>query len=463
MTDGLGRRVAATDPATGEPEEHLELATELVLHTAFAAALAERVTRLAAVRHASYVQVRRIDRPAIDRLVVVSSATPGRRLSELLDASAAADRRPDIEAVVALLRQLLPAAALFSRNRQQALGTLGPERLFVVPPARVVIADAGFGSAIEHLQLTRAEAWQRYQLAMPPAEGFAVSTPRSDATGVGVVALSMLLGRRLRPDEFPTALPALVSSARERHGDEDHALSSVFSRWLRRALQVDDGGFESPHAAQIAFEEVLASNRRYVTGTDALEAWVESHAHAVPLPPFVQAAAAAASEAALASAVEPRGIGDDAGAHEGEPSGVDEAVDIGRASGDSSPATGLRSRWAAVAVAVLCLQAGVIAWYWSRPAAAGPSAGEGELVVTSRPEAAQVIVDGSARGVTPLTVTLSAGAHVVEVRAGKGEPRVIPLMIRANVQTAQYVELQEAGPVAPAVETRTVRKAPAKR
>jgi hypothetical protein len=51
----------------------------------------------------------------------------------------------------------------------------------------------------------------------------------------------------------------------------------------------------------------------------------------------------------------------------------------------------------------------------------------------------------------------------VEVRAGKGEPRVIPLMIRANVQTAQYVELQEAGPVAPAVETRTVRKAPAKR
>jgi hypothetical protein len=461
MTDGLGRRVAATDPATGEPEEHLDLAPELVLHTAFAAALAERVTRLAAVRHASYMQVRRIDRPAIDRLVVVSSASPGRRLSDLLDASAAADRRPDIEAVVALLRQLLPAAALFSRNRQQALGTLGPERLFIVPPARVVIADAGFGSAIDHLQLTRAEAWQRYQLAMPPAEGFAVSTPRGDATGVGVVALSMLLGRRLRPDEFPTALPALVSSAKERHGDEDHALSSVFSRWLRRALQIEDDGFESPHAAQIAFEEVLASNRRYVTGTDALEAWVEGHAEAVPLPPFVLAAAAAASEAALASAVEPSGLGDDAGAHEGEPSAVYEAAEIGRSS-DGSRVLGLRSRWAAVAVAVLFLQAGVIAWYWSRPAP-GPAAGEGELVVTSRPDAAQVIVDGSARGVTPLTVTLSAGAHVVEVRAGTGEPRVIPLMIRANVQTAQYVELQEAAPVAPPVETRKARQGPVKK
>ena len=125
MTDGLGRRVAATDPSTGEPVEHLELETELVLHTAFAGALAERVTRLAAVRHASYVQVRRVDRPAIDRLVVVSSATPGRRLADLLDAAAAAGERPDIEAVVALLRQLLPAAALFSRNSRQALGTLG--------------------------------------------------------------------------------------------------------------------------------------------------------------------------------------------------------------------------------------------------------------------------------------------------------------------------------------------------
>lgn len=454
MTDGLGRRVAATDPATGEPEEHLELATELVLHTAFASALAERVTRLTAVRHASYVHVRRIDRPAIDRLVVVSSATPGRRLSDLLDATAAADGRPDIEAVVALLRQLLPAAALFSRNRQQALGTLGTERLFIVPPARVVIADAAFGSAIDHLQLSRAEAWQRYQLAMPPPEGFAASSPRGDATAVGVVALSMLLGRRLTPDEFPGGLAGLVSSAKERHGDEDHALSGVFSRWLRRALQMEGDGFESPHAAQIAFEEVLSSNRRYVTGTDALEAWVESHAEAVPLPPFVQAASAAAGEAALASAAESR-VDDEVSSAAALPTDLEPPSDTSRV-------LGMRPRWAAVVVAMLLMQAGVIAWYWSRPAP-GPVAGEGELVVTSRPDAAKVIVDGSERGVTPLTVTLSAGAHVVEVRAGTGEPRVIPLMIRANVQTAQYVELQEAVPVAPPVETQAVRKAPAKR
>jgi hypothetical protein len=451
MTDGLGRRVVATDPATGEPEEHLELASELVLHTAFANALAERVTRLAAVRHASYVQVRRLDRPAIDRLVVVSAATPGRRLSDLLDASAAAGVRPDIEAVVALLRQLLPAAALFSRNRQQALGTLGPERLFIVPPARVVIAEAAYGSAIDQLRLAREDAWQRYQLAMPPAEGLVTCTPRGDATALGLVALSMLLGRRINADEFPNGLSGLIASARERHGDEDHALSGVFSRWLRRALQLEADGFESPHAAQIAFEEVLSSNRRYVTGTDALEAWVESHAETVPLPPFAQPAASAVASVADSASTEVSGPLHDSDVPDAELGVVPETRVLG-----------LRPRWAAVIVAVLFFQAGVIAWYWSRPAP-GPAAGEGELVVTSRPDAAQVIVDGSTRGVTPLTVTLSAGAHVVEVRAGTGEPRVIPLMIRANVQTAQYVELQEARPVPPPVETRAVRKAPVKR
>lgn len=439
MTDGLGRRVAATDAATGEPVEHLELATELVLHTAFAGALADRVTRLAAVRHASYVQVLRLDRPAIDRLVVVSSATPGRRLSELLDAAAAAGVRPDIEAVVALLRQLLPAAALFSRNsKKQALGTLGAERLFIVPPARVVIADAAFGAAIDHLQLSRSDAWQRYRLAMPPGDGPVTSTPRGDATALGTIALSMLLGRRLGSEEFPDELPALVSVARERHGDEDVPLSSVFARWLRRALQIDGEGFESPHAAQIAFEEVLASNRRYVTGTGALESWVEQHGEVVPLPAFAQPAPVPVEAPIVDS-----------------PPVEDGPVAEAGISQPAEPVTrvlGMRPRWAAMVAAVLLLQASVIGWYWSRPAP-GPVAGEGELIVTSRPAAAQVIVDGAARGVTPLTLTLTAGAHVVEVKAGTGEPRVIPLVIRANVQTAQYVELQEAVPVPPAIET----------
>ena len=51
-------------------------------------------------------------------------------------------------------------------------------------------------------------------------------------------------------------------------------------------------------------------------------------------------------------------------------------------------------------------------------------------------------IDGEVKGSTPLTVRLDAGAHVMEVQSGKSEPRVIPLMITAGVQTSQYVELQ---------------------
>jgi hypothetical protein len=163
----------------------------------------------------------------------------------------------------------------------------------------------------------------------------------------------------------------------------------------------------------------------------------------VPLPAFAQPAPAPAATEA---------IRDEAANPPAAP--VEDVV----AAAPASRILGMRPRWAAVVVGVLLLQASVIGWYWSRPAP-GPVDGEGELVVTSRPASAKVIVDGAERGETPLTVALPAGPHVVEVRAGTGEPRVIPLVIRANVQTAQYVELQEAVPLPPPVE----RKAPARR
>jgi hypothetical protein len=90
--------------------------------------------------------------------------------------------------------------------------------------------------------------------------------------------------------------------------------------------------------------------------------------------------------------------------------------------------------------ALVLLQAGLLAWQYSRPSEG--LGGDGELVVQSRPEGAKVSIDDEDRGVTPLTVRVSAGTHVLQLRVGTTEPRVIPLMIRAGVQTAQYVELQ---------------------
>ena len=97
---------------------------------------------------------------------------------------------------------------------------------------------------------------------------------------------------------------------------------------------------------------------------------------------------------------------------------------------------------------------GVVGWLWTTRGAGAPRAGEGELVVQTRPVSARVLVDGKERGVTPLTMRLASGAHVLEVQVGKTEPRVIPLTIQANVQTAQYIELQGV-PTTGALEIRS--------
>ena len=97
------------------------------------------------------------------------------------------------------------------------------------------------------------------------------------------------------------------------------------------------------------------------------------------------------------------------------------------------------SRAVAALVAVAVAQSLVIGWLLSRPSAG--LGGDGELVVQSRPEGAKVVVDDADRGVTPVTLRVSPGTHVLQVRAGASEPRVIPLLIRSGVQTAQYVEL----------------------
>jgi hypothetical protein len=686
VTDGFGQRFTGVDSETGEQVELLEFAPEIVEHTGFVTALAERVARLASVRHASYVHLRRLDRPSPDRLQLVSDHTPGWRLSELLDESHAANIPVDISSVIALLRQLLPAVALFARhNRENAIGTLSPHRLIVTPQARLVIAEHAFGPAIDKLNIGRDRLWRDFRISMPPSAGLPRANPRSDANAVGMVALTLLLGRPLELDEFPGQLEALVENAQEHRDGQPSPISASFKNWLNRALQFDvSKAFQTPSEAQLAFESVLASDRSYVTNSPVFTSWVNEiggtldikrrpaapapapeplpepvaqsapvivlsngavavepiaepelvaeaelvagpqliaepepapepeEVAAVPEPieeivapepvsaaateavqeeieiPSDEAAAVAVAEpepalqadpveeaprpaftreqleedpvaralltyqpnvdpppAALAPGPETEPIA------EPEPEPVAEVVEESEVAEEEeteeepvtepepipephqeAPVVPLEARYEAeqpqheqpaqeqlqheqsqyeqpqyeqpqyeqpqsehrqyeetaqaeaVAyeidvpeaapappppepvpasayadngpakstfsnplvlglVAVVVILIGVMGWLLTRDAGGGGMrAGEGELVVQSRPEGAQVKIDGEVKGSTPLTVRLDAGAHVMEVQSGKSEPRVIPLMITAGVQTSQYVELQ---------------------
>jgi len=285
VTDGFGQRIYGVDAETGDQVELLEFAQSIVEHSEFVAALGERVARFATVRHASYVHLRRLDRPAEDRLQLVSDLTPGWRLSELIEESFAANIPVDITVAIAVLRQLLPAVALFGRhNRDNAIGALAPERLIVTPQARLVIAEHAFGPAIDKLNFDADKLWRDFRVSMPASAGLPRANARADATAVGVVALTLLLGRSLELEEYPGQLEALVEGAQESRDGEAAPLATSFRNWLKRALQLNAStAFQSTSESQLAFESVLASDRSYVTSSTALNNWVSKVGGAIDL------------------------------------------------------------------------------------------------------------------------------------------------------------------------------------
>jgi hypothetical protein len=508
--DGFGRRSRSVDLETGDQIELLELSSSLVEHTNFVAALSERVVRVANARHASYARVRRLDRPAADRLVLVSDSLPGWRLSELLRVASEERIQLDMSVVIGFLRQLLPAVALFARNnRESAIGNLAPERLVVTPQARLVITEHAFGPAIEKLNAARDRLWRDFRVAISPAAGHPRIDARADAHALGVIALSLMTARSLADDEYPAKLQALVEVLRERRDGTTVPLTAGMEHWLLRALQLDSrAAFQSPQEAHLAFESMLASERSYVTTPTALEGFVakvgavidrnrtpvpppaptpapepalrlvESSVPAMPgralaaTAPAVAPVMSAQAAPALSLVPPPSSAPVVEAAPATEPfvapapqlseasilllsrsSAVEESlepVEVTQpknsrpdltvpAAPPASPVT--RSSLALALVALAMLQSGVLMYLWSHPPGASAN-GLGDLVVQSHPTSARVIVDGEDHGVTPTSLRLPAGAHVLEIRVGNSESRVIPVTINAGVQTAQYIELQ---------------------
>lgn len=78
----------------------------------------------------------------------------------------------------------------------------------------------------------------------------------------------------------------------------------------------------------------------------------------------------------------------------------------------------------------------------TRPAAA-PDAAQGSASIISRPDGAQVFLNGVARGVTPLTVTMPIGTYTLELQNGTSK-RSLPLIIEAGAVVRQYVDLAPA-------------------
>jgi hypothetical protein len=280
FVDGLGERRVAADATTGELLQILRIRSELTAVPSLEFALRERTARLMNFRHAYYARVRRIDRAPGGGLAIVSDHVEGTRLSELLRVSYQRGLQLNTNAAVCLIRQLVHAIALLHENvRDASHGLVAPERLIVTPHARLVVVEHVVGSAIEQLQFGRERLWQEFRLAIPSSAGAVRFDHRSDVNGIGITALSLILGRPIAGEEFPHAIPQLLMQARERSPmGEERPLSNGFRNWLGRTLQLDvRRAFASAPEALAALEETLASDSSYASAPVALETFLAQY------------------------------------------------------------------------------------------------------------------------------------------------------------------------------------------
>ena len=248
---------------------------------------------------------------------IVSDHVEGTRLSDILRVAHERNLQLDINAALCLIRQLVPAVALLHENaREVAHGLIAPERLVVTPHARLVIVEHVLAAAVEQLQFSRERLWQEFRISMPPSAGMPRFDHRADVTGVGLVALALVLGRPLHPAEFPNHLPTLLNEARERTAlGEEQPLSQPLRDWLARALQLDTRrAFASAPEALSALEEIVADDSMYVAAPVALETFLSRYIAALlelpgelmPAPPHAEYRPAPATH--FMTSVPPSGV-----------------------------------------------------------------------------------------------------------------------------------------------------------
>lgn len=453
LSDGLGDRLLMFDNSTASPLELLRFKKEFSGIPAFEAALRQRFQQLNRLSHPSIGRVRAVKwLEAGEGLALVSNQIPGRRLSEILY-----DARGPTYAME-LIRQLTPAlAALHQQDAGVSHGALNADRIVVTPEGRLVIVEHVLGSALESLPLTANRLRSELGFAVVSNDDAAVFDARTDLVQLGFIALSLVLGRRLDPGDYPQQCGVLLDEIIRR--DSYGSLAALRLRWwLEHALQFEGRGFDSASEAQQALLELPED-------TDMLPAPKPVHRALHALPDPAAAAAEASSDTVTDLLVEPNFPSQEPAAPVVvEPVqswqtntrqwvtaalaavAIAEAIVIGvlvyrQRTAQAAPPSpqlvlvesdipgaqimidGKRSP----APVMLNVTPGIKSIHLVAPDAAAATGsvtvdpatvGTGQVEITSDPAGARITIDGTRRGVAPLTLPLPPGQHTVLVSDG---------------------------------------------
>jgi len=246
-TDGFGDRLLMFDNTDTEGLEMLRFRASLAGVSGFSEVLEERIRQLGRLTHSAFPRIRALERLESDgALVLVSTYTPGRRLSALL-----ADPRLGVGLHPAFVTWVVgqvmqPLSILQSTGDDFAHAVLTPDRIVLTPDGQIRVIEHVLGSALRHLDRSSVDLWREFGLLVP-ADG--AGAPRLDARAdvfqVGVVALSMLLARRLTFEDLDERLPQLLDQWSSGARMRSRPFGDSLRRWIERALQVGDHPYHS--------------------------------------------------------------------------------------------------------------------------------------------------------------------------------------------------------------------------
>ena len=201
--DGLGHRSLEFDRTTGDILERLVLRPEL---WAFEPPIRDALMTVSGLEDERFARLRDVQRDEEGRLTVASEYVAGRRLSEALDLASELGIVGGLDAALGLLLEIVPALARL-HEAGRIHGVLGPGYVTVTSDLQLVLLDSLFAQALEHLHFSPERLWSELRVARAADEpSFDIA---GDLSQAAMLALSVMVGRPLRSDEFPWGLGTL--------------------------------------------------------------------------------------------------------------------------------------------------------------------------------------------------------------------------------------------------------------
>jgi hypothetical protein len=434
--DAFGDRLLIRDSYGRPLHESLLLRAEFSAVPTFEFALNQRLTELEGFDHASFVRVRRLERAPgrLPRLNLVADYASGTRLTEVLAAMETRGARRAVGTPLLLMREILDAVAVLHRQGADVShGALGPERILITD-GKVRMTDYVMGSAIEQLRFSPERYWKELRVAVPASAGAVRFDKRVDVAQLGMIALALLAGRQLRDCEHMGNLREALTEL---------TLAPALRTWLLRALHMDPRRvFVSAIEARHGLEEAM-------TASDVRPSSVELEVLGVrptraDTTIAVRTARTPASIAVVRkSLLRARKKQDAWQGHDVDPGTLFVAPIATAAAASTASRFGRRLRTILKLGVLGASIAGAFTAAQFVPAPAMFSR-TGTLVVESRPQGAELLVDGQRQGITPATLQVKSGRHEIEVR-GIGKPRVFNVWISSGERVSQLVEMPSRG------------------